>query len=293
MINFHIPDFYRFANLNSLLYHFMVEEYAPCFYENIRIGSVYGTFPGAIWNGGRTSFGSCDISTMKQITEYFNSQQIPLRFTFTNSLLNESHLYDKYCNSIMELANNGMNEVIVNNAILEKYLRKTYPNYKYILSTTASVKGAEALNDACKKYDYVVMEYNDNKNEEVIKNIDNREKIEILINESCMANCPAREAHYRHISIEQLGVNSNQNKFKCISPKSTNIFDVSTDQHKQNHFISCDELYSKYVNLGFKNFKIQGRGMPMIYTLESYLMYMVKPEYKNLIRYEFLSRLER
>ena len=115
MINFHIPDFYRFINLNNLLVYFINNEYTSCFYENIKIGSIYGSFPGTIWNGGRPSFGNCDYETIQQIIEYFNSNQIPLRFTFTNSCINESHLNDEYCNKIVQLANNGMNEIIFYN----------------------------------------------------------------------------------------------------------------------------------------------------------------------------------
>lgn len=291
MINFHIPDFYRFINLNSLLLHFMNSEYKVCFYDNIKIGSIYGTFPGAIWNGGRPSFGNCDYETIQEIVEYFNSNQIPLRFTFTNSFIDKSHLNNEYCNNIMKIANNGLNEVIVNNDILEDYLREKYPNYKYILSTTSCTKGADKLNEMCKKYDYVVMEYNDNKNDKVLNNLIHRDKIEILINESCVSNCPYRQEHYKAISKKQLYPDTSD--FICKSPRSTNIYDISTDTCKKNHFITPDELYTKYTDLGFSNFKIQGRGLPMVYTMESYLMYMVKPEFINPIRYELLSRLEK
>ena len=51
-----------------------------------------------------------------------------------------------------------------------------------------------------------------------------------------------------------------------------------------------NEILYKY---GFSNFTIRGRGLPIVYTMESYLMYMVKPEFINPIRYELLSRLEK
>lgn len=290
MIKFHIPDFYKYINLNSLLIHFMRNEYKICFYDNIDIGSVYGCFPGMCWNGGRTSLGECPIETAQQIIEFLNSQGIPIRFTFTNSLVDKKLFDNEYCNIITSIAHNGLNEIIVNNEQLEEYLRTTYPNYKYILSTTAAIKGADNLNEMCKKYDYVVMEYNDNKNDDVLMNLNQKDKIEILINESCISNCPYRQEHYKAIARRQL--DANEKDFLCKTLNSTNFYDAFTNPCKKNHFITTDELYNKYKNLGFENFKIQGRGLPIIYTIESYLTYMVKPEYKDALRFEFLSRLE-
>ena len=65
---------------------------------------------------------------VKGVTNYFNSKGIPLRFTFTNPMLEKKHLSDKFCNAIMHYADNGMNEVIVASPLLEEYIRKNYPN---------------------------------------------------------------------------------------------------------------------------------------------------------------------
>jgi collagenase-like PrtC family protease len=70
-----------------------------------------------------------------------------LRFTFSNSLLEEKHIYDTYCNLIMEEADTGNNEVIVNSPILEQYLRENYPNYKYISSTTKCERNIDIINN--------------------------------------------------------------------------------------------------------------------------------------------------
>lgn len=62
MINFYLPEFYvpQFYRLNlyfiEKLYH--QPEY---FRDNIKIGAVYGSFPGVIWNGGRVFLGSATI----------------------------------------------------------------------------------------------------------------------------------------------------------------------------------------------------------------------------------------
>lgn len=289
MIKFHLPDFYNFIKLHNLLYYFITDKYHSYFNDDVVIGSIYGTFPGAIWNGGRYSLGYCAINDMERIVNHYSSLNIPIRFTFTNSLINESHLNDEYCNAIMKIANTGENEVIVNNKILEQYLRETYPNYKYILSTTSGVRDPIDLNRMCDRYDCVVLNYNDNKNDEILYDLEQKDKIEILLNESCTANCPLRKDHYTFISKQQLGLLTPQDKFKCPALNSSNIYDISSKY--DYHFIQASELYNKYVNLGFNNFKIQGREEPILYTIESCIMYMVKSEYKDYIRYELLQSL--
>ena len=39
-----------------------------------------------------------------------------------------------------------------------------------------------------------------------------------------------------------------------------------------------------YIDRGFVNFKIVGRGMPMEFAKESYLYYLVKEEHRDFIR---------
>ena len=132
-MKFYLPDFLLQLNLSLLQLHHSHPEY---FNEGIEFGGIYGTFPGAIWNGGRLVCGVTSSTNMKETISLFNDANIPLRYTYTNPLLEEKHLYDTYCNLTMELANNEMNEVIINSPLLEEYLRKNYPNFKYILSTT-------------------------------------------------------------------------------------------------------------------------------------------------------------
>ena len=103
-----------------------MKQYPEKFHEGYEIGSVYGTFPGAIWNGGRAVFGISSKAVIKSVLDNYNSLGVPVRFTWTNSLIEEKHLNDTYCNLIMEMANNGKNQVLVNREVLGDYLRKTF-----------------------------------------------------------------------------------------------------------------------------------------------------------------------
>lgn len=124
-IYWHLPGFCSFRLLNQLIINLM-RDYPEKFRENYQIGSVYGTFPGAIWNGGRAVIGIAGKKDIENILFGYNSKGIPVRFTWTNSLLEEKHLSDTYCNLIMKMADNGLNQVLVNTQVLEEYIRREY-----------------------------------------------------------------------------------------------------------------------------------------------------------------------
>lgn len=284
MIKFHIPDFYSFSKMNLRLIS-LIDEFKSYFYDNVSVGSIFGTFPNAIWNGGRViNDEKFDENCISKYIEIFNEKGVPLRFTFTNSRVGYDHLNDEYCNRILTLADNGVNEIIVNNPILEEYLRRTYPNFKYILSTTAAIRGVDEINKSCEKYDYVVLDYNDNKDIDILQGIENKDKVEILLNESCMPNCPIRKQHYSSISYSQLK-NYDADKLKCPYMMAA-VYNKELGKYSPT-IITEVELYEKYVSMGFSNFKIQGRGDTQNRVLDSYMSYMVRPEYIDFIKSKF------
>ena len=139
-VKFHLPDFARLSKFN-MVFVAMMENSPEFFREGVEIGSFYGVFPPAVWNGGRVMTGSSDKRFMKTIIQYFNDKGIPLRFTFTNPMLEKKHLNDPFCNTMMHYADNGMNGCIVMSPLLEEYIRKNYPNFPI----TSSACRASAL----------------------------------------------------------------------------------------------------------------------------------------------------
>ena len=186
-VYWHLPGFCYFRLLNQMILN-MMKDYPDKFRDGYKIGSAYGSFPGAIWNGGRAVFGITGKSDIESILKTYNSRGIPVRFTWTNSLLEEKHLQDTYCNLIMRLADNGMNQCLVNSPILEEYLRREYPGFKLLSSTTKRLLGLDdVLAELEKDYYLVVLDYDLNHNEKVISSIEPyADKIEILVNEICV-----------------------------------------------------------------------------------------------------------
>lgn len=281
-MNFYLPDFFFKFDLNTLFIE-LWQNSPEVFNENVNIGAIYGSFPGAIWNGGRLMCGSVIIQDIEGMINRYNEMDMPVRFTFTNSLLREEHIYDTYCNLIMEAANNGMNEVLVNSPILEDYLRTKYPDFKYILSTTRCERDIDKINAFTKQYDMVVTDFRDNNNFSFLEQITEKNKIELLVNSYCNPNCSRRLQHYEKISNNQLlyrvAETENQDVMDCPTYRR-NFYDI----FELDSVITVDSLYQNYIPMGFENFKIEGRTSHIANVVESYIYYLIKPEYQNKIR---------
>ena len=288
-IYWHLPAFCYYFYLNQVTIHLM-REFPEKFHEGYRVGSVYGTFPGAIWNGGRMVFGLSSKGDMEKIIGTYNKLGVPVRFTWTNSLLTEEHVHDTYCNLIMDLADNGKNQVLVNTKVLEDYLRRKYPHFAYISSTTKRITGFDELQaELAKDYLLVVLDYDLNHNEKVLKALEPQaEKIEILVDEICFPGCPRRKEHYADESLRQLTFDRG-GSFKCHNMAQKPDF---KECMKRPGFISREQLPA-YIERGYRNFKLVGRGLPIEMVKDSYMYFLVKPEHEAFIRGKLEQTLQR
>ncbi|MBQ4306959.1 MAG: hypothetical protein II759_00085 [Lachnospiraceae bacterium] len=279
-IYWHLPGFTYFFYLNQVIIR-MMKDHPDYFREGYRIGSVYGTFPGAIWNGGRAVFGMTTKGDMEKIISTYNRMGVPVRFTWTNYLIEEKHLTDTYCNLIMSIADNGMNQVLVSTDILENYLREHYPRFKYLSSTTKRITSLDALGEELKRdYMLVVLDYDLNHDEEALKALEPQaDRIEILVDEICFPGCPRRKEHYREESLRQITFDKGD-PFPC--PNRTTMPGFA-ECMKRPAFIAADEVQD-YVSRGFTNFKLVGRGLPVGMVKDSYMYYLVRKEYQQKAR---------
>lgn len=280
MINFYIPDFIKFYNLNISLTK-LIQEHPQYFYKDIQIKGVYGCLSKCSWNGGRTINYYNSISTqLSTIIKIFNSLGVSIRYTFTNSEIKKQHLQDIQGNIMVRLANNGMNDIIINSELLEDYLRKNYPNFKYISSVTKCLETKEEIqNEFLKNYDFIVIDQNKNRDIELLQSLDVN-RIELLINSYCFPNCPYKKQHYQDVSLASLQQNPVQQKYNnCL--RATQFKDILNNPTT----IKREELYDYYYNqLHIYNFKLEGRSNDGKDLIENYLYYFVKPEYYNLIK---------
>ena len=302
-VRFHLPDFSGNFKLN-LMFAEMLKHRPDLFREGVEIASFYGVFPPSIWNGGRTQGGIVDKNFIRAVIKAVNDRGIPLRFTFTNPVLEKKHLSDPFCNMVMAMANNGLNEAIVVSPLLEDYIRNNYPKYKLTSSTCKRITDPKALEEELgRDYHIVVVDYDFNNNWEVLEKLPRKKDCELLVNACCEPNCPRRSAHYRCIGVQQIAYNEHIKKYKNLP------FDAAKYHHE--NFRNCpysqrgifdirglrthitpDDIWNKYVPMGFEQFKIEGRTASPLNVLETYMYYMAKPECRDEARFTLLKTLE-
>lgn len=302
-VRFHLPDFAGRFKLN-LLFADMLKNHPEFFREGVEIASFYGVFPPSVWNGGRTQGGVCERPFVKQVIKAFNDRGIPLRFTFTNPALEKKHLSDKFCNMVLNLADNGVNEAIVMSPLLEEYIRRNFPNYKLTSSTCKRITNpAKLMKELEKDYSIVVVDYDFNNNFEVLEKLPRKADCELLVNACCEPNCPRRSAHYYSIGEQQIAYNEHIKKYPNLP--------FNADKYDPQHFRDCpysqrgifeirslrthispDDIWEKYAPMGFEQFKIEGRTAGHLNIIETYMYYMAKPEFRDEARFTLLKAME-
>ncbi len=283
---FHLPglfEFYEFYKEFLALY----QKHRKYFYDWCEIGSIYGAPADCIWGGGRVGFGDDDP---KKIVRLLQKYGISARLTFSNSLLREEHLRDKWCNELCELfckdaaAKNG---IIIYSDLLLEYLKKHYPNFYFVSSTTKVITDFNLFRDEVSRdaFAYVVPDFRLNKRFEELLGLSQaeKEKVEFLCNECCNFGCRDRKACYENVSRKSLGEDCPDHV--CVSPDSQEGYRFSKAM-KNPGFISIDDIQTKYLPMGFSNFKIEGRSLGSAVLLEFILYYMTKPEYQLNVREE-------
>lgn len=279
---FSIPDFYNNFNLNMFLLKLMHDE-PQLFDPDVVIGSVYGTFPGCIWNGGRGQGGSSSFNNILATIIPFIHQGVQIRFTFTNqSDKIKNVLNDWYANQICDIANQATDSINwhnteypmvtpiaanINRPELAKYLSFKHPEFQLVNSTTICSNLIDDVNEMSKDR-LTVLNYTMN-NTNAIPELKYPENIEVLVCEACIDNCPTRAHHYETISDGQMYMQSEE--FKC--PHNCEQFLYYETVTKRHHHITPEMIKKDYIPIGINQFKISGRNNNVINTIESYAIY--------------------
>lgn len=282
MIQFTVPDFYEKGQFNLDWVGYM--RHYPNKFEECMVFSVYGSFPLMIWAGGRQNkvdnINFVGLEDVKRIIDAFNNNRIGVILTCTNSLIEKAHLGDFYCNSVIEiLEKSSLNAVLVNSPVLEVYLRNAHPQLKINRSTTTCSKD---LTEA--RYDRIVADFTLNNSpslRDAVLTKEQRQRIEIILNDTCPPYCPYRKEHYRYIS--QYNLQGGLGRIEPIEPWKCQYpgFKTSFYENLKNPATITVEQMRFYHSLGFSHFKIVGREFNPVQLAEIYTYYMVKSEYQS------------
>lgn len=278
--NFILPGMYEHHELN---FRFLqcLKSHPEWFYENVRVGAVYGNFQFCIFDGGRifARYKHTCREDVEKIVKIYNDFGVPVRLVFTNPEIQEKHFKNRFGQMILDVCHNGKNEIVVNNEQFEAYLREHYPNFSYISSTTKCLNTpSQFMEEIQNDYKMICLDYNLNKNWKMLDSIpeEQRDKCEFLINAICPPGCPNRKEHYRLNGLFSLTYGRSYATQDC--PIKFNTLHPTQCNNRNN--MTPQEIYEKYLPNGFVNFKIEGRTLPKIENICNYVKYMVKPEYQ-------------
>ena len=283
---YHLPGLFEFYELYRMFLP-IFWKHREYFYDWCEIGSIYGAPADCIWGGGRTGSGE---HAPEEVLELMKEYGISARLTFSNSLLQKEHLSDKKCNALCVLFEENRsvrNGIIVHSELLLEYLKKKYPGFYFVSSTTKVLTGFSQCMEEVDREDfhYVVPDFRLNKEFSQWETLvaAKKDKVEFLCNECCYFGCKDRKACYESVSRKNLGENGPEHI--CTSPGADGGYRFSKAM-KNPGFIGIGEIKNIYLPMGFSNFKIEGRGLGSALILEFLLYYMTKPEYQLMIREE-------
>ena len=283
---YHLPGLFEFYELYKMLLP-LFRNHREYFYDWCEIGSIYGAPADCLWGGGRVGFGDEQASDVIRLMKEYD---ISARLTFSNSLIREEHLADKRCNRLCELfekTGEVKNGVIIHSDLLLDYIKKNYPEFYFVSSTTKVLTDFDDLTAELDRDDfkYVVPDFRLNKRLEQLKALpqSKKDKVEFLCNECCAFGCTDRKACYENVSRKSLGEDCKDHI--CTSPQAAKGYRFS-DAMENPGFISVDDIQNIYMPAGFSNFKIEGRSLGSAIVLEFILYYMVKSEYQLRVREE-------
>lgn len=281
---YHLPGLFEFYELYRVFLPLYCT-HRDWFYPWCDIASLYGAPADCLWGGGRVGGGDVRPRDALALAQEYG---ISARLTFSNSLLQPEHLSDPTCNKLCRLfaaCDTPQSGVIVHSELLLDYLKRTYPSFYFVSSTTKVLTEFSQLAQETAREDfrYVVPDFRLNKAFDRLATLpqDQRDKLEFLCNECCWVGCRDRKRCYENVSRKNLGEACPEHI--CTAPGAEEGYRFSKAMENPE-FIGIRDIRDVYMPMGFSNFKIEGRGLGSALVLEFLLYYMTKPEYQLHVR---------
>jgi hypothetical protein len=268
-----------------------IQKFAKSKYNlKLPIDSFYGAPTNSLWNGGRPPYYN-DSIVGNGTKQYYENIDAHKYLTYTNYCAGD-YLDDPVSNLSLELLSKD-DGVIITDERLHKYIRKTYPKLK----TKASVvkvtreqpkkRTADYYNKLLDEYDYIILHPDDNINLDLITQIKDLSRVEVLIDERCTRNCTVRDLHYDlnaqfNIPIEDRDNSIMEQEVKLWTeycPREKSI-DLKNGKEKLDILINTiDELQDLY-DMGIHRFKTSGRGSTLneSFAIKRFLNIFIKDE---------------
>ena len=224
------------------------------------------------WNSGRVlKHLMRDAEEIRAAGLEYEQRKIAVYLTFTNLLLGEPQLKDALGNAMCIFFSRhnptGKNAVILASDLLREHLRKEYPTLKLVSSilkiTNGGGKGKlDKYKQLADQYDEVMVHPDDVLNYDLLEKLEDKERYILLVNEYCIRNCPLRPLHYTTLSktaLNFMSYDASDFDKKQATNGCRSLFTLLTDEQKSVLALTTSEI-AKLRDMGFRHFKMQGRG---------------------------------
>lgn len=245
---------------------------------------IYGTPYNTHTGGGRNLKITSNPQGIpeEQIIDAFFNVNVGCRLALSNHLLEEEDYKNDFrLLDILEHLNSLSTEngVILCDDKFNDFIQHKYPNLQRICSIIRPAvevgwgnEDAEYYNELCKKYDIVVVSCGFAKDIDKINQLEQKDKIEVLVNTRCTLNCKLAKKHY-DIVAEGYKIKIDNNKpfdtYKNIeknNDKENELFRECAAIKKKDYFgganFSIEEIQTLLDN-GIHHFKLEGRNWPL------------------------------
>lgn len=279
---FTLPSFFNNFYLNNFFALLLKQNKIIFKEEAMAFSEVTGNFPYCSWNGG--------YNNNSGVGAYYADfhgclQQIltPVRLNCSNIYLEDNDFYDSMAHVILEAFQNGSHTISISNLKLMSFLQEKYPNFKFVLSRDAHLITPftpDLINTLIESEKFSLIELPASLTQDFnfLKEIERRNKLEILINPICSDKCSNLKqcqvnSHYTQISY------SNKNVYKTCAK----CFDYLDNPNT----ISLQILKEQYLTLGINHFGLSEcdytPGEAHYDVLGFLVRYFIKPEYQTFV----------
>lgn len=235
--------------------------------------TVYDGINNCKWNGGRVNR---DITDHEPATEFYYRNNINIALTFTNPIID---IDDLVGNKLLEKFHKKGNYIISRNDELQEHVKSEFPLYKHTRSITSFGKISVPMSDFDldrykeleTRYDVIVPRC-EHVFDPRFKDLDTQ-KYEVLVNDTCIYNCPYYEEHFNAIALqntlydkpwEEAGHTCMHSIEECWIPSFNPDEGHEPTRKKYGDSYGFDlsrEQQQKLRDVGVNQFKIAGREM--------------------------------
>ena len=299
-------------NIGSLVSHYEFVWYLIDICKNhigleLPIKYVFGGIP-CKFQGGRFVEDNFNTSKFNNIVNGYNKRGIACRLTFSNPYIKDTDLSDAISNELLQILEDNNNTymkdlpnkngVIISLDVLNEYIKEYYPSLERISSQVKpSIEvglgeckdTADYYNKLFDSYDTVVISPAKVKDDEFLKKIKYPERCEFIANCKCIPNCPRAKDHYEALSdYQSLQLGLVDSKFngeytERLSKIASDCMYIKTRNPLLTATFSYNDI-NKLIDLGFKQFKLEGRENATIVFSHDIGTYIFDPSRYNSIQ---------